>query len=208
MPISKEKANPKESPSFILASGSPRRKSLLSDLDVDFIVVPADVDESSLVGEDAKTYVARVATLKAQTVLESYPNAVVLAADTTVDRDGEILAKPVDAADAASMLRSLSGREHFTHTAVCVAHGDLVDTVVVSTAVTFRCLGTEEIDWYVRTGEPLDKAGAYGIQGRAAAFVSSISGSVSNVVGLPLAETIGLLRKAGVNAAGTARSTG
>ena len=192
---------------LVLASGSPRRKSLLSDLDVDFIVVPADVDESSLVGEDAKTYVARVATLKAQTVRESYPNAVVLAADTTVDRDGEILAKPVDAADAASMLRSLSGREHFTHTAVCVAHGDLVDTEVVSTAVTFRCLGTEEIDWYVRTGEPLDKAGAYGIQGRAAAFVSSISGSVSNVVGLPLAETIGLLRKAGVNAAGTARST-
>ena len=193
---------------LVLASGSPRRKSLLSDLDVDFIVVPADVDESSLVGEDAKTYVARVATLKAQTVRESYPNAVVLAADTTVDRDGEILAKPVDAADAASMLRSLSGREHFTHTGVCVAHGDLVDTVVVSTAVTFRCLGTEEIDWYVRTGEPLDKAGAYGIQGRAAAFVSSISGSASNVVGLPLAETIGLLRKAGVNAAGTARSTG
>jgi septum formation protein len=193
---------------LVLASGSPRRKSLLSDLDVDFIVVPADVDESSLVGEDAKTYVARVATLKAQTVRESYPNAVVLAADTTVDRDGEILAKPVDAADAASMLRSLSGREHLTRTAVCVAHGDLVDTVVVSTAVMFRCLGTEEIDWYVRTGEPLDKAGAYGIQGRAAAFVSSISGSVSNVVGLPLAETIGLLRKAGVNAAGTARSTG
>ena len=192
---------------LVLASGSPRRKSLLSDLDVDFIVVPADVDESLLVGEDAKTYVARVATLKAHTVRESYPNAVVLAADTTVDRDGEILAKPVDAAAAASMLRSLSGREHFTHTAVCVAHGDLVDTVVVLTSVTFRCLATEEIDWYVRTGEPLDKAGAYGIQGRAAAFVSSISGSVSNVVGLPLAETIGLLRKAGVNAAGTARST-
>ena len=193
---------------LVLASGSPRRKSLLSDLDVDFIVVPADVDESSLVGEAAKTYVARVATLKAQTVRESYPNVVVLAADTTVDRDGEILAKPVDAAAAASMLRSLSGREHFTHTAVCVAHGDLVDTVVVSTAVTFRSLATEEIDWYVRTGEPLDKAGAYGIQGRAAAFVSSISGSVSNVVGLPLAETIELLRKAGVNAAGTARSSG
>jgi len=192
---------------LVLASGSPRRKSLLSDLDVDFIVVPADVDESSLVGEDAKTYVARVATLKAQAARESYPNAVVLAADTTVDRDGEILAKPVDAADAAAMLQSLSGREHFTHTAVCAAYGDLVDTVVVSTAVTFRSLGTEEIDWYVRTGEPLDKAGAYGIQGRAATFVSSISGSVSNVVGLPLAETIELLRKAGVNAAGTARST-
>jgi septum formation protein len=193
---------------LVLASGSPRRKSLLSDVDVDFVVVPADVDESSLVGEDAKTYVARVATLKAQTVRESHPNAVVLAADTTVDRDGVILAKPVDAADATSMLRSLSGREHFTHTAVCVAQGDLVDTVVVSTAVTFRSLGTEEIDWYVRTGEPLDKAGAYGIQGRAAGFVTSISGSVSNVVGLPLAETVGLLRKAGVNVAGTARSTG
>ena len=192
---------------LVLASGSPRRKSLLSDLDVDFIVVPADVDESLLVGEDAKTYVARVAKLKAQTVRDSYPNAVVLAADTTVDCDGEILAKPVDAADAASMLRSLSGREHFTRTAVCVAHGDLVDTVVVSTEVMFRSLGTDEIDWYVRTGEPLDKAGAYGIQGRAAAFVASISGSVSNVVGLPLAETVGLLRKAGVTAAGTARPT-
>ncbi|HBU75233.1 MAG: septum formation inhibitor Maf [Acidimicrobiaceae bacterium] len=193
---------------LVLASGSPRRKTLLSDLDVDFIVVPANVDESSLVGEDAKTYVARVATMKAQTVHESYPNAVVLSADTTVDCDGVILAKPVDAAEAASMLRSLSGREHFTHTAVCVAHGDLFDSVVVSTAVTFRSLGMEEIDWYVRSGEPLDKAGAYGIQGRAGGFVTSILGSVSNVVGLPLAETVGLLRKAGVNTAGTTRSTG
>ena len=189
----------------VLASGSPRRKSMLADLEVDFVVVPADVDESTVKGESAIDYVQRVATLKATTVSLAHPLDVVLAADTTVDRDGTILAKPIDDDDATSMLRSLSGREHLTHTAVCVASAGTIKTALVSTAVTFRALSDEEINWYVGTGEPLDKAGAYGIQGRAAGFVASISGSVSNVVGLPLAETTELLRSVGVRVAGTSK---
>lgn len=193
---------------LVLASGSPRRRAMLSDLEVDFVVVPADVDESTIPGESAVDYVRRVAKLKAQTVSALHPLDVVLSADTTVDRDGEILAKPVDADDAVAMLRSLSGREHLTHTAVCVAQADSLESALVTTAVTFRSLSDEEIVWYVGTGEPLDKAGAYGIQGRAAGFVSAISGSVSNVVGLPLAETIELLRSVGVNAAGSTKNLG
>ena len=192
----------------VLASGSPRRKSMLADLEVDFVVVPADVDESTVIGESAIDYVQRVATLKATTVSLAHPLDVVLAADTTVDRDGTILAKPIDDDDATSMLRSLSGREHLTHTAVCVASAGTIKTALVSTAVTFRALSDEEINWYVGTGEPLDKAGAYGIQGRAAGFVASISGSVSNVVGLPLAETTELLRSVGVRVAGTSKLMG
>lgn len=178
---------------------------MLADLEVDFVVVPADVDESTVKGESAIDYVQRVATLKATTVSLAHPLDVVLAADTTVDRDGTILAKPIDDDDATSMLRSLSGREHLTHTAVCVASAGTIKTALVSTAVTFRALSDEEINWYVGTGEPLDKAGAYGIQGRAAGFVASISGSVSNVVGLPLAETTELLRTVGVRVAGTSK---
>lgn len=178
---------------------------MLADLEVDFVVVPADVDESTVMGESAIDYVQRVATLKATTVSLAHPLDVVLAADTTVDRDGTILAKPIDDDDATSMLRSLSGREHLTHTAVCVASAGTIKTALVSTAVTFRALSDEEINWYVGTGEPLDKAGAYGIQGRAAGFVASISGSVSNVVGLPLAETTELLRTVGVRVAGTSK---
>ena len=189
----------------VLASGSPRRKSMLVDLEVDFVVVPADVDESTVMGESAIDYVQRVATLKATTVSLAHPLDVVLAADTTVDRDGTILAKPIDDDDATLMLRSLSGREHLTHTAVCLASAGTIKTALVSTAVTFRALSDEEINWYVGTGEPLDKAGAYGIQGRAAGFVASISGSVSNVVGLPLAETTELLRTVGVRVAGTSK---
>ncbi len=188
---------------LVLASGSPRRRAMLADLDVDFVVVPADVDESIMPGESAVDYVMRVANVKAQTVSSVHPSDVVLAADTTVDRDGEILAKPVDANDAIAMLRSLSGRDHLAHTAVCVVRDGSAQTALVSTSVSFRSLSDEEIAWYVGTGEPLDKAGAYAIQGRAAAFVSGISGSVSNVVGLPLAETIELLRSAGVSAAGS-----
>ena len=190
----------------VLASGSPRRKSMLADLEVDFVVVPADVDESTVTGESAIDYVQRIAVLKAMTVGSTHPSDVVLAADTTVDLDGTILAKPVDDDDAKLMLRSLSGREHLTHTAVCVARAGTVETALVSTAVTFRVLSDDEINWYVGTGEPLDKAGAYGIQGRAASFVASIAGSVSNVVGLPLAETTELLRKAGVTVAGSRKS--
>jgi septum formation protein len=175
---------------------------MLSSLGVEFTVLPADVDESWTPGEDPVSYVARVAHHKASAVLTHNAGSVVLAADTTVDLDGVILAKPVDAGDAVAMLNSLSGRSHEAHTAVVVASASASETIVVSTTVRFRHLTAAEIDWYVATGEPLDKAGAYGIQGPAAAFVDWVRGSVSNVVGLPLAETVGLLRGAGVVVAG------
>ena len=188
---------------LVLASGSPRRREMLSTLGVVFSVDPADVDESVISGEDPISYVVRVAGAKAEAVLgRSRPNEVVLAADTTVDLDGVILAKPVDAADAISMLRSLSGRSHSAHTAVVVASQGETATIVVSTTVQFRRITEAEIAWYVETGEPLDKAGAYGIQGPAAAFIEWVRGSVSNVVGLPLAETVEVLRAAGITVAG------
>ncbi len=175
---------------------------MLSALGVEFIVDAADIDESTVVGESARDYVMRVAIEKSMTVSRRHEACVVLAADTTVDLDGAILAKPLDAADAEGMLHALSGRSHETHTAVAVASDAGVASQLVTTEVTFRHLSNAEITWYVDTGEPLDKAGAYGLQGRAAAFVSEISGSVSNVIGLPLAETVMLLRDAGVRIAG------
>lgn len=183
---------------LVLASGSPRRREMLSGLGLEFLVDPADIDEGVRPGETPVAYVRRVASSKATTVAARHPTSVVLAADTTIDLDGAVLAKPADAADAARMLEALSGREHLAHTAMAIAVGGLLNVVEVTTAVRMRPLSTAEIDWYVATGEPLDKAGAYAIQGRAAAFVESVAGSVSNVVGLPMAEAVMALREAGI----------
>jgi septum formation protein len=187
----------------VLASASPRRRDLLSSVGlrpgVEVVIDPADTDESWTPGEAPAEYVRRVALDKAMTVARRHPGSVVLAADTTVDLDGRILAKPADAAEAVSMLEALSGRGHLTHTAVALVGVDGRDVVeVVTTSVRFRELSAGEIAWYVATGEPLDKAGAYAIQGGAAAFVVAVEGSVSNVVGLPLAETVLALRSLGV----------
>lgn len=177
---------------------------MLSGLGLDFRVDPADVDESAADGESPIAYVRRIASSKATTVAARHPSAVVLAADTTIDLDGEILAKPVDADEAVTMLSALSGRSHLAHTAVALTHGGLLEVFDVSTTVQMRPIGESEIAWYVGTGEPLDKAGAYAIQGRAAAFVSAVAGSVSNIVGLPLAETVSALRAAGIRVCDTA----
>lgn len=177
---------------LVLASGSPRRKMLLESAGLDFDVVPADIDETPLDGESPTEYVLRVAAEKAEEV--GGPDRVVLAADTTVEAEGRILAKPVDDVDARRMLRLLSGNVHRVHTGIAVAVGGSIQQRLVTTAVHFVDLTPEVIDWYVATGEPHDKAGAYAIQGRAAAFVESVHGSVTNVVGLPLAETLDLLR--------------
>ena len=185
-------------PALVLASASPRRRDLLSVLGLEFDVDPADIDEGERPGEAPVAYVRRVASCKATTVAARNPAAVVLAADTTIDLDGVILAKPVDASDAVRMLEALSGREHLAHTAVAVATGGLLNAVEVTTTVRMRPLVRSEIEWYVETGEPLDKAGACAIQGGAACFVESVAGSVSNVVGLPMAETVAALRAAGV----------
>ena len=171
---------------------------MLLGLGLEFIVDPADIDEGVHPSEAPLAYVRRVASSKATTVAARHFGSVVLAADTTIDLDGAVLAKPADTTDAVRMLEALSGREHLAHTAVAIAAGGLLNVVDVTTTVRMRPLDRAEIDWYVATGEPLDKAGAYAIQGGAAAFVESVSGSVSNVVGLPMAETVVALRAAGI----------
>lgn len=185
---------------LILASASPRRHELLRSIALDFVVEPADVDESELAGEDAVTYVERVARSKADAIadrLGSLDGTVVLAADTTVDVDGAILAKPVDDDDARRMLRLLSGRTHLVHTAVVCRHAGGVAADTVTTGVTFAALSDADLDRYLALGEHRDKAGAYGMQGAAGAFVERLDGSPTNVIGLPLAQTVALLRAAG-----------
>ncbi len=180
-----------------LASQSPRRRELLSGLGIALEVRPAETDESVLPGESPRPYVARVAREKARAV----PGDVVLAADTAVVLGDVILGKPRDPADAARMLRALSGTDHEVLTGVCVRRngpGAPVEReVLVSTAVRFRALTDGEIAWYVATGEPLDKAGAYALQGAGGVLVESVTGSVSGVVGLPLVESVALLAAAG-----------
>jgi septum formation protein len=183
-----------------LASQSPRRRELLAALALELDVRPAHADESVRPGEGARSYVARVAREKALAV----DGAVVVAADTAVVLDGEILGKPDDEADAARMLRALSGRAHEVLTAVCVRGGRptgggaaLRETLVTS-EVVLAPLDEPRIAWYVGTGEPFDKAGGYAVQGLAGAFVREVRGSVTNVVGLPLDETLALLAAAGV----------
>lgn len=186
----------------VLASASPRRRQLLASVGLDLDVVPADIDESGRPGETPPDYVARLAREKAAVVAGRVgAEALIVAADTTVDIDGRILEKPVDGADARRMLRLLSGRVHLVHTGVTVRSGDHghgadggADTVVVETAVRFVEMTDDLVDWYVGTGEPFDKAGAYAIQGAGGALVERIDGSVTNVIGLPLAETLELLR--------------
>lgn len=179
---------------LVLASQSPRRRELLALLGVPFRVQPAAVDETPRAGEAPEVYVARTAADKARAI--SAP--AVLAADTAVVLDDGILGKPRDRDDAGSMLERLSGREHSVLTAVVLRCGEAVQAVTVRTAVTFDRLDAARIDAYLATDEPWDKAGAYGIQGLAGAFVRSLSGSYSNVVGLPLVETRELLLAAGL----------
>ncbi len=186
-------------PVLVLASASPRRAELIRRLDLEgagltLRIRPADIDESPAPDEPSATYVARMARAKAQAVTDG--EAFVLAADTIVALDGEILPKPADAAENAAMISRLDGRVHHVTTAVALARaGELVEDFAVGTAVRFRTLAPGEAERYAATGEGLDKAGGYGIQGLGAALVAAIEGSYTNVVGLPLAETLELLRR-------------
>jgi septum formation protein len=185
-------------PSLILASASPRRAELLTQAGYVFRVEPAGADESVLQGEPPETYALRVAQAKARAVAARHPReCLILGADTVVVAGREILGKPADAADATSMLTRLSGAVHDVITAVVVRGpaGELSD--VVRTRVRFLELTADDIAWYVGTGEPEGKAGAYAIQGQAARFVDWIEGSWSNVVGLPVATVARLLAAAG-----------
>ena len=190
-----------EETSVTLASGSPRRRELLEQLGLSLTIVSPDVDETPFDGEDPVAYVRRLAIAKAFAV-EAAPDALVIAADTTVDLGGEILAKPDDAAHAADMLRRLSARTHRVHTGVAVRLGDRFAAEVVTSLVTFVPLTPATIEWYVATGEPMDKAGAYAVQGAGGVFVQRIRGSVSNVVGLPLHEVVRLAGELGVTLLG------
>jgi septum formation protein len=172
---------------IVLASASPRRRALLDATGLTFQVDAAGVPEVRALDEAPAEFARRVARDKAQAVAARHPQAVVLGADTIVVIDGEVLGKPRDEADACRMLRQLSGRSHQVMTAVVLALPDgRRDELVEVTWVTFRALDSAEIDAYVATGEPFDKAGAYAIQGGAAGFVTEVVGSYSNVVGLPV----------------------
>jgi len=183
--------------SLILASASPRRAELLAAAGYAFTVDPAHVDESERSGEPPGAYVLRIARDKARAVAARRRKAgeMVLGADTTVVANGEILAKPADESDAIRMLQLLAGAEHHVFTGVALVFGGREQAEVVETRVRLLPLELDEIQWYVGTGEPMGKAGAYAIQGRAARFVAWIEGSWSNVVGLPVATVAQMIKR-------------
>ena len=181
---------------LILASQSPRRRELLAKLNIPFQVEVADVDEHPLPGESPRQLVARLSRLKAEA--SAGPGKVVIAADTVVFLDGVLLEKPATADEACVMLRRLSGNTHTVCTGVAVAFRGETRSFVQQTRVTFYDLPDRLIDWYVSTGEPMDKAGAYGIQGKGALLVKGIEGDYFNVVGLPVSPLYRLLLDMGV----------
>jgi septum formation protein len=185
---------------LILASASPRRAELLTAAGFTFEIFPADVDETPLPGEPAEAYALRLARDKADAVFNRCrkSGSAVLAADTVVVANGEILGKPNDSGDAGRMLRLLSNAVHDVHTGVVVRTPVGERAAVMTTRVRFRPLDDSEIEWYVASGEPDGKAGAYAIQGRAARFIDHIEGSWSNVVGLPIATVYRLLKELSV----------
>lgn len=185
---------------LILASASPRRRELLTQAGFSFTVRPADIPEDPLPTEDPAGYVSRLAREKAQAVFDAAadPAALVLGADTTVTLDDQILGKPVDADDARRMLRLLSGRTHRVITGVALVSAAGAQVAAEVTAVRFLTLSDAEIDSYIATGEPMDKAGAYAIQGRAARWIPRVEGCYFNVVGLPLALVGTMLEAEGI----------
>lgn len=185
---------------IVLASKSPRRKELLSLLDLNFTIKTADIDETMNPSLPVTDEVARISYEKALAVVSDIDgNAIVISADTIVELDGNLMGKPTDETAAFKMLKSLSGNTHRVHTAVTVLNGDRHETRVVTTAVTFRNITDREITEYIKTGEPMDKAGAYGIQGKASKFVSGIVGDYFNVVGLPVCELTLMLKNFDIN---------
>ncbi len=190
-------------PVIYLASRSPRRVALLKQIGLTCETLPADIDETQLVDEAPVTYVMRVAQQKAEACLQAltpeqrvYP---ILAADTTVVLDGIVLGKPVDDDDACSILSALSGNVHQVYTAVALVFNNKIEVILSTTVVEMMALSKAQIEAYIATGEHRDKAGSYGIQGAAGAWIKRIEGSYTGVMGLPLYETAALLRKHGVS---------
>ena len=180
---------------LVLASASPRRQELLRNAGISFEVQPAHIPEDPLPGEQARDCAERLAREKAQTVSRVRPQDIVLGADTVVVIDGVILGKPTDATDAARMLRMLSGREHQVITAVCIVANGKLSVASETTKVTMSEISETEIADYIASGEPMDKAGAYAIQGIASRWIPRIEGDYCNVVGLPVALTWRMLRE-------------
>lgn len=187
---------------LVLASASPRRQALLAVAGVGFAIVESGIDETRDDYEDAVTYAERMARAKALSVSQRLPEALVLGADTVVELRGMILLKPDDAADARRMLRALSGDTHTVVTAFALARGGrLVESAPVTARVTFRRLSDHEIEAYLATGEPFDKAGSYGIQGAGADFIAALEGGRDTVMGLPVGAVLAALRRHGFDAA-------
>ena len=186
---------------FILASASPRRRELLASIGLDFDVLPSDIPEVRGEGEAPEEYVARLSREKATAIADKHPDRWVIAADTTVLLGEQVLEKPQDADDARRMLTTIAGNTHIVYTGVTLMNveGHHRDTRVAESEVRILPLTVDDIAWYVRTGEPLDKAGAYAAQGLGGMFVDSIHGSYTNVVGLPLALLFQMLRRAGID---------
>ncbi|MFA6958812.1 MAG: Maf family protein [Thermoanaerobaculia bacterium] len=185
---------------LILASGSPRRRELLGGIGIGFDVVVSDVEEKQEPGEAVDAYVRRLARDKGAAVAATHPDAWVLSADTVVFIDGHVLEKPTSRDDARAMLAKIAGREHVVYTGVALqnAHAGFLEDSVTASKVRMIELTPDEIAWYVDTGEPMDKAGSYAVQGIGAMFIESIDGSYSNVVGLPLSVVYDMLKRAGV----------
>lgn len=184
---------------LILASGSPRRRELLEGLGLTFRIIPSDVPEIRLDDEPVESYVVRLAREKAESVARRHPEEWVLAADTVVFLDGNVLEKPADMSDAKRMLATIAGRRHTVFSGValqCVA-ADFAQAEYIATDVEMSEMSEEQIEWYVGTGEPLDKAGAYAVQGVGATFVEAVFGNYTNVVGLPLPLVRRLFNQAG-----------
>ena len=185
---------------FILASRSPRRRDLLEQIGLTFEVIPSDADETLLPGETPGEHTRRLAEAKARVVAENHPDRWVLGADTTVVIDGRILGKPADPSEAREMLAAISGRWHTVVSSFCIlnASAPRSEAATVETRVFIGSLTPKEIRWYIATGEPMDKAGSYAVQGIGAFLVERIAGSYTNVVGLPLAETVSAFRRLGL----------
>ncbi len=183
---------------IVLASGSPRRKELLESLDLHFEVLPVDIDERPTPGEAPAALVDRLSREKAGAAARRRPDALVIAADTVVVVDGAILGKPRDAGENLSFLERLAGRPHHVFTGHTLLRGDRHETLVVDTEVTMRAFDRAEIERYVASGEGLDKAGGYAIQGRGSALVRELSGCYFNVVGLSVATVVEAARRLGV----------
>lgn len=186
---------------FILASSSPRRRELLASIGLEFDVMPSDIPEVRGEGESPEEYVARLSREKAMAIAGKHPARWVIAADTTVLLGDEVLEKPRDAEDAKRMLATIAGNTHIVYTGVTLLNIEKHhrDTRVAESEVRILPLTTDDIAWYVGTGEPLDKAGSYAAQGLGGMFVDSIHGSYTNVVGLPLALLFQMLRRAGID---------